>query len=356
MSGRGFHALGAGFRSIIDIMNANEERKRQDARQQAIDADRSHTRSMEDFMRSMAVNDAGGYVEDAPVNGAPMFQAKAGTLGGSRRPVSVSDFLDSDAMSRVRIDPMQSVTARLKREKDAEALRAREAAAKLFDDPAESSAALAGVPPAEIRTARPPKEVVPRNPVMGSPEWKDAQQFLAQTRAQYRAPTSGGASRQPTEFQRKSQAFLMMAEGANNVLDEMEASGKKVPTLMEKAGAAVGRGAGNYLTSDEYRRMKSAGLSLSDAWLRFTSGAAVPETEVQRFALSFLAEPGDDDQVLADKKARRQRIIDALRNAGGPTTPETGEGKEVITSGEYDALKSKGWSDAAINAKYSVQR
>lgn len=156
----------------------------------------------------------------------------------------------------------------------------------------------------------------PRAPVLGSPEQLKAYEAQKQIDAKYRPPTGTGTPRTTADM-RKAGAFLLQAQDAVAVLNEMDASGKSVPSLREKIGAGLGRNAGNYLTTDEYRRMQSAGLALSDAWLRYTSGAAVPETEVERFAKGFLPAPGDDPKTLADKKRRRQNIITALKQGAG---------------------------------------
>lgn len=129
-----------------------------------------------------------------------------------------------------------------------------------------------------------------------------------------------------TEGQRKAAALLTQAQDALRIIDEVAATGKKAPTFLESAGSRVGFGVGNYLTADDTRRMLSAAVRLADAWLRFTSGAAVPETEVRRYAQGFMPQPGDDEQTLADKANARRLIIDALKKGvGQPGDVDTDE-------------------------------
>jgi hypothetical protein len=90
----------------------------------------------------------------------------------------------------------------------------------------------------------------------------------------------------------------------------------------------IGLGAGNVMTSAELRQMRQAGLMLSDAWLRYTSGAAVPEQEVERFAESFIPRAGDDPTTLAQKKASRAVIIEALRRGAGRALDPAAVGTE----------------------------
>jgi len=160
---------------------------------------------------------------------------------------------------------------------------------------------------------------------------RDRLDFDRTKSAQDRTAAAQAPSQRPlTEGQRKASAFLRQAEAANQAIESVAGvttdpktggvgqAGKRTPTLFERATTAVGLGgASNYLKSDEYRRMESAALRLSDAWLRYTSGAAVPEPEVKRFAQGFLPAPGDDEQTLRDKAEARRLIIVSLREGVG---------------------------------------
>lgn len=139
-----------------------------------------------------------------------------------------------------------------------------------------------------------------------------------------------GAQRPMTEGQRKAQAFLTQAEAANQLIEELAgvqvdpktggiaSAGRTAPTFLEGLTNRVsGAGASNYVKSEDYRRMMGAALRLSDAWLRYTSGAAVPEPEVRRFAEGFIPAPGDDPQTLRDKAEARRLILRSLRQGVG---------------------------------------
>jgi hypothetical protein len=143
-------------------------------------------------------------------------------------------------------------------------------------------------------------------------------------------PAAGGGGRPMTEGQRKAEAFLTQARAANEVIEnvvgveqdpqsgEITGGGRKAPTLWEGFTSRFpGAGTSNFLRSDEYRRMEAAALRLSDSWLRYTSGAAVPEPEVRRFAQSFLPAPGDDPKTLLDKAKARRLILTSLEQGVG---------------------------------------
>lgn len=141
----------------------------------------------------------------------------------------------------------------------------------------------------------------------------------------------GGASIRatlPTEGERKASAFYTSGKQGYDTLERVLSQGKGVPSWTDRQVARIGMGGGNMMTGDEYRQMRQAALQLSDAWLRYTSGAAVPEQEVERFAQAFIPEPGDDEQTLRQKSEARQTIILALRRASGRAMPQEEEGAD----------------------------
>lgn len=139
--------------------------------------------------------------------------------------------------------------------------------------------------------------------------------------AQRAAQVGTGTGRPPTDSQRKAQALLMTAEQANELLRGF-GTGKAPPRWLNQQASKVGLGLGNVMSPSEYQRMKQAALQLSDAWLRYTSGAAVPESEVERFAQSFLPVAGDKSETMVQKLKARETIIRAMRMGAGSATPD----------------------------------
>ena len=142
-------------------------------------------------------------------------------------------------------------------------------------------------------------------------------------------PVRGQPQRQqlPTEGERKAAALFGVAQQGYETLEGLLTGGvdpktgerqyKAAPSLADRMKQSVGMGVGNVITSNQQRQMSQAAQQMADMWLRYTSGAAVPETEVQRFALTFTPLPGDDPQTLQQKAAARKRMIGALQQAAG---------------------------------------
>ena len=143
------------------------------------------------------------------------------------------------------------------------------------------------------------------------------------------APPTPPKASLPTEGERKAAAFYASGKQGFEMLEGLLAQqGKEVPGFVAQTAQRIGLGAGNVMTNAEMRQMRQAGLMLSDAWLRYTSGAAVPEQEVERFAESFIPRAGDDPTTLAQKKASRAVIIEALRRGAGRALDPAAVGTE----------------------------
>lgn len=130
------------------------------------------------------------------------------------------------------------------------------------------------------------------------------------------AQTAGGAGKL-TEGERKNHAFYLQAQQANALLDKMEQ-----PDVFDETANRIPV-AGRFVTSDKFQQLSQASMQLSDAWLRATSGAAVPEQEVRRFAETFTKQASDQPNVRAQKDAARRQILESLRAmAGRAVSPE----------------------------------
>lgn len=139
------------------------------------------------------------------------------------------------------------------------------------------------------------------------------------------------SNRPPTQAQAQRAAFARMAADAgrrlgDNLSDEelgVEGAatplGMTAPTIGETMRDAVPL-VGNRMVPEEYQTRQAAVLQLADAWLRYTSGAAVPETEVARFAKAFTPLYGDKPGTLASKRAARQLVVRVLSGQDDPAT------------------------------------
>jgi hypothetical protein len=126
---------------------------------------------------------------------------------------------------------------------------------------------------------------------------------------------------------------------------------RPVPSWGAQQVAKVGLGAGNVMTNEQVRQMRASGLILSDGWLRFTSGAAVPETEVERFSQGFLPMAGDDAGTLRVKSGARAVLMEAMRNAAGQGL-EPGSIDPDVADSVIQAIQRVDPDAAAIGARY----
>jgi len=122
-----------------------------------------------------------------------------------------------------------------------------------------------------------------------------------------------------SESQGGATNFYNRALGANDII-----------SLTENQGTELGQYAlgqlpllGNMLVTPEYRRFSSAKNDFISAVLRKESGAAISVQEFEKEDVKYFPQPGDDQQVIADKKASRNRAIQGLKF-------QSGEGAELV--------------------------
>jgi hypothetical protein len=168
----------------------------------------------------------------------------------------------------------------------------------------------------------------------------------------------------PTEGERKAAAFYASGrfgyETLERILDGDDPStpqievqrGKAVPGFIAQTAQRIGFGAGNVMTNDQVRQMRASALMVSDAWLRYTSGAAVPEQEVERFAESFIPRAGDDPGTLAIKSQARRIIINALEAGAGRALPQADDTEVEQMLAELQSVSPQ----AALVARQAIQR
>lgn len=72
-------------------------------------------------------------------------------------------------------------------------------------------------------------------------------------------------------------------------------------------------GLNNVLTSTNYQKYKQAANEWIAGLLRLDSGAAVPETEFGRYFQTWFPQPGEPQEVIAQKAESRQRAMEGMR-------------------------------------------
>lgn len=131
-----------------------------------------------------------------------------------------------------------------------------------------------------------------------------------------------GGMRTATEGERKGAALLNQARNAYQALQSYSPSlqAQQLSRIPVVGNILAGR------SDPEGQAAQQAGFQFADAYLRFVSGAAVPETEVRRYMMTFLPQPGDQPLVIARKKAAQKAILESLEIAAGRVAPKLQDG------------------------------
>lgn len=120
------------------------------------------------------------------------------------------------------------------------------------------------------------------------------------------APRSPAVAR-PGDFEKKADFLLEGAETAAKTLSGYRAPARtfvrNVPLL------------GNYGLRPEDQVAQQAAETLSEAFLRLTSGATITDADIKSNAKTMIQAPGDSDQVLLAKARRREQAVRAIRRA-----------------------------------------
>ena len=120
-----------------------------------------------------------------------------------------------------------------------------------------------------------------------------------------------------TESQAKATAFQSQMIGAENNLKLLESKGFDPSSLKTQATLKMAGGPLNVLSAPEAQQYKQAQEQWAEAYLRFKTGAAATEGEVQRNIKTFFPQFGDKPPQVAQKAdARRQAEQDIGFAAG----------------------------------------
>jgi hypothetical protein len=122
-----------------------------------------------------------------------------------------------------------------------------------------------------------------------------------------------------TEVQGKATMFGSRMEAASKILNELESkAGFNVTSPLNRfAGASGVTSPLNYLASKDAQSYKQAQRNWSEAELRFKTGAAVTEREIEDNEKIYFPQPGDGKEQIAQKALARQQAEAGMRVAMG---------------------------------------
>jgi hypothetical protein len=146
--------------------------------------------------------------------------------------------------------------------------------------------------------------------------------------------------------------YYNRAKQAGKLLDEMESRGYR-PTLgtaLKKT--LIPQELRGYALSEDDQAYTNAAEALAEAKLRKESGAAVPESEIKRQALTFMAQAGDSPATIAQKRKLRQEALSGLEYTAGTSVDRIGGMSEENRS---DVLDQKRRRLEELRAKKGAQ-
>jgi hypothetical protein len=144
-------------------------------------------------------------------------------------------------------------------------------------------------------------------------KWLPKSQVAGQT---FESPSGGptlasGQQRRILNFYNRMRDSLETVEGAEPAI-------AKQPFLAKVQGQV----APNMLQTPLQQSYRQAQRAFTEARLRKESGAAIPPHEYENDARTYFAQPGDDPATIAQKKAKRQALLESTAFEAGPAFEE----------------------------------
>lgn len=189
---------------------------------------------------------------------------------------------------------------------------------------------------------------------------------------------AGGAGGRSGQAQQKAQGFIELTQAPGKILDEASTPG--VGSRQRQELPLVG----NFMVSDAERNFNTAADTYVSAAVYALSGAAITKQEQDRMYRMFIPQAGDDDATKAIKKnaraafqralqrwagqgiedrntpfvqalrsgANSQQLLQTVMTEGGASDATATPRQSSITPAERAALRTQGWSDEKLNAKF----
>lgn len=122
-----------------------------------------------------------------------------------------------------------------------------------------------------------------------------------------------GGSKPLKEYEAKAQSLGSRMESAYGRVDETEQEilEEGGPSLLDASADNLGKW-GNFVKSSEYQAYQTAAREWIGGLLRLDSGAAVPDSEFERYFNTYFIAPGDTEKTAALKKQAREAAMSAV--------------------------------------------
>lgn len=137
--------------------------------------------------------------------------------------------------------------------------------------------------------------------------------FLAGQPGTYADWLNKKSTKPPTEAERRAFTFYERAKDAENTISDLEEKIAGYGFLDQSRLQYLP----NILQSSDNQLYRQAQRQFTEARLRKESGAAIADSEYEKDAQTYFAQPGDSKEVLARKKAARTLVVNLLKQEAG---------------------------------------
>lgn len=121
-----------------------------------------------------------------------------------------------------------------------------------------------------------------------------------------------------TEYQGKATNYGIQMANSAKEMKSLEDSGYNPSSFKNQSGiASAGTTAGNLMVSPETQRYRQAMDNFANAYIRFQSGANVPEQEIKRNLENLMPAMGDSEEKLKQKARARASALEGIRISAG---------------------------------------
>lgn len=150
-----------------------------------------------------------------------------------------------------------------------------------------------------------------------------------------------------TDAESKNAGFADRMAESNPIIEAKTSAGLDPANRVLAAIPLIG----NIVAGSDYRSFNQAQRDFINAQLRRESGAVINPDEFVNAAQQYFPQVGDDEAVLAQKKANRDAVVNAMRRSAGPAykAPEIKVPSKPTNKLDIEfKLKKAGFTDAEI--------
>lgn len=139
------------------------------------------------------------------------------------------------------------------------------------------------------------------------------------------------SQKQLSDEQKLSLGFTSRMSASNDIIGSNQNAGTSMRQAIKSDVPVIG----NYLVSDSRQQLEQAERDFVNAQLRRESGAAISSQEFDNARKQYFPQPGDGPNVLEQKAANRQRVIDGMKQSASsyllPTPPPPAGGPDLYS-------------------------